>query len=710
MSKEYVSSLLMGMCLMGCLGTEGDPLTNKASSLVGDDSAMLVAQAPDRELTESDRDAARYGFNDAMRSARLTNIDVDRMADGLAAGSKLKLALPGAGQVVLVTQTVRELLPGVTTFSGHLADDQTADFTFSIDAGKLVGSIRQGTHAWLVGPHTNSDQHLIRTIDRTMLPKDEPALGHPQQQELSEAPRSMDQTRPTSMITSTGNVRVLFLYANNVTNASAQAANIVTAFNNSLSLSAVAANNYLTIAGVQQVEDSFNGQSRLAILYAMGNRAAPFTGIDTAMANTAADIAFLLVQEDPTASDQPGYGRVGGVAFTFEQNNPFALSTDDYALGDLTALHEIGHVFGGRHENFGTGIARPLVAADDTWMTVMGGYIDCPFNGLSATCVRLNRWSNPDQTHQGIPLGVAGERDMESHLESSMPAVSGWRAEPFDAPAQMTSPPPGSTLPGSTVTFSWTTGSGVSQYYLYIGSWAGGGDLYAASQGLATSGTVTGLPIDGRTLYVRLWSLTSQGWQFFDYTYTAANLGTPAVLYSPAPGSTLTGSTVIFYWTTGSGVSQYYLYVGSWAGGADLYAASQGLATSGTVTGLPTDGRTLYVRLWSLLSQGWQFHDYTYTATSACDPRVGTHGQTWMYVSANSQYVYRDGWCTVGHGLPEMCWEGTYFYYQYLVSNTCSSGGSSGSCYDPDAWWWVTCNSLVDCIYDCSGQCVKADC
>ena len=57
-----------------------------------------------------------------------------------------------------------------------------------------------------------------------------------------------------------------------------------------------------------------------------------------------------------------------------------------------------------------------------------------------------------------------------------------------------------------------------------------------------------------------------------------------------------------------------------------------------------------------------------------------------------------------------MCFQGTYFYYQTLQSSSCSSVGSGGTCYDNDAWWWVTCNSLVDCIYDCSGTCVKADC
>ena len=696
MRKVHVFLLAIALCLMGCFDA-----------------------VPDRDLTGSDGDVARLGFNEALKSARLVDIDVGGMTDGLSAGSTLKFALPGSGEADLVVQTVQQLLPGVTTFSGHVADDENSDFTFSINSGKLVGSIRQGTHAWLVEPHASSNRHVVRTIDRTMLPKDEPAPALAlSRQRISTAPSGTDRmdqlgpTGPTSATLSTGNVRVLFLYASNISQPSAwaQAANIVAAFNASLDLSAVAANNFLTIADVEMVASDFNDQSRETIRDAMIARAAPFNGIDTTMTSTAADVAFLLVTEDAGANDVPGFGRVGGAAFIFDQSNPFALSTESYALGDLTALHELGHVFGGQHENE-SGIARPVVAIDCTWMTVMGGYIACPFNGLppNATTLRLGRWSNPAQTYNGFPLGIAGERDMHLHLESSMPTVSNWW-EQAATPAVLTSPAPGSTLPGATVTFSWMTGSGVSQYYLYVGSSVGGADLYQASQGLSTSGTVTGLPTDGRTLYVRLRSLINSVWQFRDYTYTAASLATPAVLTSPAPGSTLPGATVTFSWTTGSGVSQYYLYVGNSVGAYDLYLASQGLSTSGTVAGLPTDGRTLYVRLWSFTSPVWQFRDYTYTASSTCHPLAGTHGQSWMPVSANSQFVYTDGWCTIGNGLPAQCWQGTYFYYQNLQSSYCSSVGSGGSCYDGDAWWWVTCNALVDCIYNCSGQCVKADC
>jgi hypothetical protein len=219
-------------------------------------------------------------------------------------------------------------------------------------------------------------------------------------------------------------------------------------------------------------------------------------------------------------------------------------------------------------------------------------------------------------TVSGLPTDG---RTLYVRLWSYLPSL-GWQffdytytAANLGTPAAIYYPAPGSTLPGPTVTFYWTTGSGVSQYYLYVGNAVGGYDIYAASQGLATSGTVSGLPTDGRTLYVRLWSyISSLGWVFRDYTYTAANQGSPADIYSPAPGSTLPGSTVSFFWTAGSGASQYYLYIGNSVGAADIYAASQGLATAVTVGGLPTDGRTLYVRLWTLLNTGWQWRDYTY--------------------------------------------------------------------------------------------------
>lgn len=183
------------------------------------------------------------------------------------------------------------------------------------------------------------------------------------------------------------------------------------------------------------------------------------------------------------------------------------------------------------------------------------------------------------------------------------------------AKANMTSPASGTTLTSSTVTFYWDAGVGVSEYYLYVGNSLGAYDIYAATQGLGRSRTLSNLPTDGRWLYVRLWSRINDIWQYNDYSYRAYSNATAfkASITSPSNGSTLTSSSVTFYWNSGVGVSQYYLHVGTCLGCANILNQSQGTSLSRTISGIPASG-TVYVRLWSLLNSGWQYNDYVYTA------------------------------------------------------------------------------------------------
>jgi hypothetical protein len=78
--------------------------------------------------------------------------------------------------------------------------------------------------------------------------------------------------------------------------------------------------------------------------------------------------------------------------------------------------------------------------------------------------------------------------------------------------------------------------------------------------------------------------------------------------------SCLAGSSATFTWTAGTGVTEYWLYAGTGhAGAANLYNTSA-TSSSANVTGLPTTGGTVYVRLLSKISRAWQYNDYTYTA------------------------------------------------------------------------------------------------
>jgi hypothetical protein len=191
----------------------------------------------------------------------------------------------------------------------------------------------------------------------------------------------------------------------------------------------------------------------------------------------------------------------------------------------------------------------------------------------------------------------------------------------------LTSPARDATFAGSTVTFTWTEGCDVTERYLAVASTEGGSDIYGAYQGNALSRTVTGIPTDGRTIYVAVSSwMGGAGWVTTFTTHKAyGSSSAPIVpaksnLTTPAPGSTLSGSSVTFEWDAGTAVSERYLAIGSAAGASDLYSGYQGGALSRSVSALPTDGRAIHVTLSSWVNGGWQSSSAMYSAASGGAP------------------------------------------------------------------------------------------
>jgi len=90
------------------------------------------------------------------------------------------------------------------------------------------------------------------------------------------------------------------------------------------------------------------------------------------------------------------------------------------------------------------------------------------------------------------------------------------------APATMTTPAQGSTLGTSNVQFTWTAGTGVTEYNLWLGlSGPGSSSLYTSGWLTAptTSTTVPSLPAHGATVYARLYSMIGGKAAYNDYTY-----------------------------------------------------------------------------------------------------------------------------------------------------------------------------------------------
>jgi uncharacterized repeat protein (TIGR03803 family) len=199
--------------------------------------------------------------------------------------------------------------------------------------------------------------------------------------------------------------------------------------------------------------------------------------------------------------------------------------------------------------------------------------------------------------------------------------------------AKLFSPAPGGTLPAGPVTFHWTAGTGATGYALWVGTTgtgSGADNVYYSGEkaSTVTSLTVSGLPVNGETIYVRLITYTASGSTFTTYTYTAASGG---ILTTPAPGSTLGGSSATFSWTAGTGATGYALWIGSSATDSDnlYYSGEQApTVTSLTVNGLPMNGETIYVRLITYYASSSAFTTYTYTAAVAGILKTPTPGST----------------------------------------------------------------------------------
>jgi len=217
----------------------------------------------------------------------------------------------------------------------------------------------------------------------------------------------------------------------------------------------------------------------------------------------------------------------------------------------------------------------------------------------------------------------------------------------------ITSPAPGGTLTSASITFTWNAGpAGTTGYGLNVGTSLGGANLVNIGPLSGTSVTVK-LPANGTTIYVRLWTiLNGTTYLYNDYTYTEFTQ-LPSAITSPAPGSMLTTASTTFTWNAGpAGTTGYGLNVGTSLGGANLVNIYPLSGTSTTVN-LPTNGTTIYVRLWTVLNgTTFLYNDYTYTEFSQSASAITSPAPGGTLTSASTTFTWNAGPAgTTGYGL-----------------------------------------------------------
>jgi len=278
-------------------------------------------------------------------------------------------------------------------------------------------------------------------------------------------------------------------------------------------------------------------------------------------------------------------------------------------------------------------------------------------SGLAATYYTLDGGAQITYAGSAVVVSAVGNHSLKYWSVDGAGNVEGQHTLAFtiapDTATTMTSPVESSTLAGPSVTFKWAAAAGANGYFLHLGSTGTGSDnlLNSAEYSAATTSvTINGLPTNGEKIYARVFTDYNGNHVFRDYVFTAAQ---QATLTSPAESSTVAGPDVTFDWTTATGSANgYFLHVGSTgAGSYNLYNSPELSTTSIALTGLPTNGETLYVRVFTDYNGTHIYKDYTVKAAQQALLTTPTPGSTLTGASVTFDWSAATGSAVKGYFL-----------------------------------------------------------
>ncbi len=514
------------------------------------DLVNLKSQA----MSQEHRKQASLGHTEALVQANYIRLNLNGLniikGDGgkfysadntQMSGHQISMKLPNINKPVLLNvESVQNLIKGedVVTYTGYVANRKNDFFTLSVSDDGVMAKINYGKYIYIITPlHGQSSQerlpkHSIAQLEKRLMVKDTSDDVVLADEKSTQSKNYVEKSSGGS-----GHVSVLFYFAGDVWYQSLYTSTIVSEMNAALSRSGVSSNNYISSAGIKVVNSTFSGQCKNDILTKMKDSTSEFSNINQDLLAYGADIAVLLVKtytnQDCGFASAGIWGRVGGVAVPYNQGSPFAVFADAYALGDLTALHEIGHIFGGAHAypfNYSGeySYSKGLVHynhqnPNDSWQTIMGSYgyswVDnCVFNGPYSPCERLDYFSNPNLSYNGIALG-ANNRNMKRSLNNTMPIVSGWRGAPVPPPSAPNPISSNSEFCFGMNTINWTAQYGVTEYKLYKSS----SSSFTSPTLLYSGGnTVTMVNVNSGTWYLRAQACNTSGCSSYSNQVTAS--------------------------------------------------------------------------------------------------------------------------------------------------------------------------------------------
>ena len=379
--------------------------------------APLAAASYRHATKEQSQHIDRIQKERTTKSVSLTRVDAKALKEG-----NIQISLPGNKKLRVSRKHFEGVDENNFTWSGEISGT-FASSTFVVSDGKITGSIRDENNQLYRIEHVGDDVHALTQIDESLFPPSAkpvllnmPGVKNDAYLALASAATSANPVEIDVLVAFTPAAR------NAYTNIHALIGLAIEETNQSYRNSDI----HIRLNWVDTVEFNYTEHSNWEGML-KDFAASPI--INERRNASGADVAMLILNHSSYC----------GMAYMYPSaTHAFGLVHYGCATGNYTFGHELGHIQGAGHNEqessnpyftYGHGYIHPSSTLSQNFRTIMA--YACP----GSSCPKIQHWSNPNKSHNGITLGTANKNNNARVLNETAAMVAGFRNRPVPPPA-----------------------------------------------------------------------------------------------------------------------------------------------------------------------------------------------------------------------------------------------------------------------------------